>query len=64
VPDLRGLSAREAVRRLTRLGLTAHLAGDGVVLEQDPLPGTPVEDRSACVLRLGRLPASSGGTTP
>ncbi len=64
VPDLRGLSAREAVRRLTRLGLTAHLAGDGVVLEQDPLPGTPVENRSACALRLGRLPVSPGGTSP
>jgi cell division protein FtsI (penicillin-binding protein 3) len=62
VPDLRGLSAREAVRRLTRLGLTAHLAGDGVVVEQDPLPGTPVESRSACALRLGRSPVSPGGS--
>ena len=62
LPDLRGLSAREAVRRLTRLGLTAHLAGDGVVVDQDPLPGTPVENRSACVLRLGRIPVLPGGT--
>ncbi|MDO8836806.1 MAG: penicillin-binding transpeptidase domain-containing protein, partial [Vicinamibacterales bacterium] len=64
VPDLRGLGAREAVRRLTRLGLTAHLSGDGVVLEQDPLPGTPVESRSACALRLGRVSPSPGGTAP
>ena len=31
MPDLRGLSAREALRALTRLGLTARMTGDGVV---------------------------------
>ena len=29
LPDLRGLSAREALRVLTSIGLTAHLTGDG-----------------------------------
>src|SRR5207248_686799 len=36
VPDLHGMSAREAVRKLTKLGLTVHLSGDGAVASQDP----------------------------
>ena len=39
VPDLRGLSAREAVRTLVKLGLTAHVSGDGFVVSQDPPAG-------------------------
>ena len=30
MPDLRGLSAREALRALTKLGMTARMTGDGV----------------------------------
>jgi membrane peptidoglycan carboxypeptidase len=62
-PDLRGLGARDALRVLARLGMTARLRGDGVVLDQDPLPGTPIERGSLSTLRLGREPAStpSGG---
>ena len=30
MPDLRGLSAREALRALTQLGMTARMTGDGV----------------------------------
>ena len=43
VPDLRGLSAREATHRLAKLGLTARMSGDGFVVSQDPPPGTPLE---------------------
>ena len=38
MPDLRGLSAREALRTLTRIGMTARMNGDGFVLEQSPRP--------------------------
>ena len=38
VPDVRGLGAREAARRLARLGLVPRLTGDGVVIDQDPAP--------------------------
>ncbi len=55
LPELRGLSGREAVRILMRLGLTPRVAGEGVVTEQDPQPGTPVEPGGACRLALGRL---------
>jgi cell division protein FtsI/penicillin-binding protein 2 len=57
VPDLTGLSAREAVRKLATVGLTAHATGDGVVVSQDPAPGTPIDESSSCSLTLERSPA-------
>ncbi|MEW5984918.1 MAG: penicillin-binding protein [Acidobacteriota bacterium] len=60
IPNLRGLGAREAVLRLARLGLVARLSGDGIVVHQDPEPGTPVEQRSSCRLWLVRAPLSAG----
>ena len=61
VPDVRGLSAREAVRSMLRIGLTPRLDGDGFVLEQSPAPGTTLVPGEGAVLRLGRrLPVSPG----
>jgi cell division protein FtsI (penicillin-binding protein 3) len=61
VPDVRGLSAREAVRSLLRIGLTPRLDGNGFVLEQLPAPGTPLVPGEGALLKLGRrLPATSG----
>ena len=57
LPDLRGLGLREAVRILTRLGMPARVAGAGMVVAQDPPPGTPIEPGLACRLVLGRTPA-------
>jgi cell division protein FtsI (penicillin-binding protein 3) len=54
LPDLRGLSAREALRILTKIGLTARLTGNGVVTAQLPAPGTPIERGMACELKLER----------
>jgi cell division protein FtsI (penicillin-binding protein 3) len=59
LPELRGLSGREALRILARLGITPRVAGEGIVIEQDPLPGSPVEPGGACRLALGR-PAPGG----
>lgn len=56
LPDLRGLSARDALRELARLGLTVRMEGAGVVVEQDPAPGTPIEAGGACTLVLNRRP--------
>ena len=39
MPDLRGLSAREALKALSRIGMTARMTGDGFVLEQSPEAG-------------------------
>ncbi len=54
LPELRGLSGREALRVLVRLGITPHVTGEGVVIEQAPLPGTALESGGACRLALGR----------
>jgi cell division protein FtsI (penicillin-binding protein 3) len=54
VPDLRGLGARDALRTLARLGLTARVLGTGVVVDQDPPPGRPIERGAVSTLRLER----------
>jgi cell division protein FtsI (penicillin-binding protein 3) len=65
MPDLRGLSAREAASIVTRVGMTPRLKGQGFVLEQAPLPGTPLVRGKAADLTLGRRSPSvpvAGGT--
>jgi cell division protein FtsI (penicillin-binding protein 3) len=59
LPDLRGLSARDAVRTLARLGLVARLEGEGVVVRQDPAPGEPLEPGATCALVLARGPEAT-----
>lgn len=65
VPDVRGLSARAATRKLMQFGLNARIDGDGIVTDQDPLPGTPVNEGAVCRLTLARVavhPTPSAGT--
>jgi cell division protein FtsI (penicillin-binding protein 3) len=57
IPDLRGLSAREALRTLAQLGLTARLQGRGVVTDQTPAAGTLLERGITCTLTLERDPS-------
>jgi len=56
LPDLRGYGAREATHELARLGLTPRLRGTGVVVDQSPEPGTPLEPGTTCTLVLTRAP--------
>jgi cell division protein FtsI (penicillin-binding protein 3) len=56
LPDLRGLSARDALRELARLGMTVRMQGAGVVIDQTPAPGTLIEPGGACTLVLNRRP--------
>jgi cell division protein FtsI (penicillin-binding protein 3) len=58
LPDFRGLSAREVVRILTAMGLTARLHGSGVVAAQAPKPGSPIDPGTTCELWLERVPAA------
>jgi cell division protein FtsI (penicillin-binding protein 3) len=62
VPDLTGMSAREAVRELARLGLTARMRGTGVVVDQNPPPGSPLEPGATCTLVLNRRPRPNGAS--
>ena len=58
LPDLRGMSAREALRELARLGLTVRMEGAGVVVDQHPAPGSLLEPGASCTLVLNRRPPS------
>jgi cell division protein FtsI (penicillin-binding protein 3) len=66
VPDVTGMSARDAIRQHRKGGLNARLSGDGVVASQDPPAGTPLEPGMVCRLVLDRSaarrlpPAGSG----
>jgi cell division protein FtsI (penicillin-binding protein 3) len=61
VPDVRGMSAREAVRTLVGLGLVTHVLGSGLVASQEPAPGSPLDAETACRLYLARAPQPSPG---
>ena len=50
-PDVRGLSAREALHVLARLGVTCQLSGAGIVTAQRPDPGMPI-DRAVATAQL------------
>jgi membrane peptidoglycan carboxypeptidase len=58
MPNLHGLSAREALRRMMRLGLTARVDGNGFVVSQDPPAGAPLDAVSVGRVTLARSPAS------
>jgi cell division protein FtsI (penicillin-binding protein 3) len=64
VPDVRGMSAREAVRKLVTLGLSAHASGDGVVVSQEPQPGEAIEQGGVCRLVLQRSPRHQNTASP
>lgn len=61
VPDLYGRSAREAAQVLAGLGIDVRLRGHGLVVAQDPPPGTRVDEVSTSVLRLETQPDVAGG---
>jgi cell division protein FtsI (penicillin-binding protein 3) len=65
MPDLRGQSAREALRVLARIGSSARISGQGVVVEQSPAAGEPLGTGEVGVLKLGRhVPAPAAGGAP
>ena len=59
MPDLRGLSAREAIHGMTRLGLEVRFEGDGVVVGHDPAPGAALVPGTVATAWMNRHPAAS-----
>jgi membrane carboxypeptidase/penicillin-binding protein len=53
VPDLAELTVREARREILLWNLTPVIEGSGVVIAQEPEPGTEVPPGSRCVIQLG-----------
>ena len=64
MPDLRGMSLREAALLAARHGLGVEIHGAGVVTGHSPLPGTPIEPGTTCVLELSTAPSPSRITPP
>ena len=58
LPDLTGLSARDAVRVLVDLGLTPRVRGAGTVVAQDPPAGTLLPQEPTAMLWLSRRPSA------
>ena len=56
VPDVRGMSARDAMRKLGKAGLSTRISGDGFVVSQEPGPGEPIGDGGICRITLERAP--------
>lgn len=63
LPDVRGLSARDAVAMLAKVGVRPRIKGSGYVVDQQPVAGTPLDDAAQCDLRLERV-AHLGGAQP
>jgi cell division protein FtsI (penicillin-binding protein 3) len=63
MPDVRGLSAREALRVLATVGIEARVLGDGFVATQEITPGTAIERGQTCglVLRRQLIPVAGAG---
>jgi cell division protein FtsI (penicillin-binding protein 3) len=64
MPEVRGLSAREALRRLTKIGVTTRMVGDGFVIDQVPVAGTVLPHGETSLLKLGRRAPPVGGIEP
>lgn len=60
MPDLVGLSAREALRRLARLGVTVKMQGVGLVVAQYPEAGQAVAVGGSSTLMLDRGAGAAG----
>jgi cell division protein FtsI (penicillin-binding protein 3) len=54
VPDVRGLNVREALRIIGRAGLAPRVSGSGVVTEQFPAAGSPLERGGWITINLKR----------
>lgn len=62
MPDLLGLSSREAVVAVTGLGLVARTSGSGFVIEQSPEPGATLIPGEAALLKFARTAPKSMST--
>jgi membrane peptidoglycan carboxypeptidase len=54
MPDVTGMSARDAIRQLMKAGVNVRVSGDGIVRSQDPPSGAPIEAGAVCRLVLDR----------
>jgi len=48
MPDFRGMTMREALKRAREKGIELNMSGNGWAVSQNPLPGTAVKERRLC----------------
>jgi hypothetical protein len=61
MPDVVGLSTREALRRLSPCQVRARIEGVGRVVRQMPAAGTPLGKRAECRLWCEPQPVAESG---
>lgn len=61
MPDMRGMTLRDAVRMANTLGLSPTAEGDGFVVSQTPAAGEFLSDTGRCTLILRRTVAKTSG---
>jgi cell division protein FtsI (penicillin-binding protein 3) len=67
MPDLRGMSARDALKRMVALGIRPRINGQGIVVNQRPGMGAALDAAIACELwleRTPRAPVADAGAQP
>jgi len=50
MPDFRGMTVREALKRAQERGIALTMKGSGWALSQEPTPGSLLADRAACTV--------------
>ncbi|MBI4632949.1 MAG: PASTA domain-containing protein [Deltaproteobacteria bacterium] len=48
IPDFKGLTIREVLKKAKERGLEVKTMGSGWAVHQNPMPGAPIEDRRSC----------------
>jgi cell division protein FtsI (penicillin-binding protein 3) len=64
LPDLRGLGARDALRVLAQIGMIARVRGAGIVVDQQPEPGSPIERGATATITLERRFSTNSSDSP
>jgi cell division protein FtsI/penicillin-binding protein 2 len=54
MPDLRGRSVRDVARACSKLGLQLEAHGEGLVMRQNPAPGSEIESGQVVYIEFGR----------
>jgi cell division protein FtsI (penicillin-binding protein 3) len=54
MPDLRGRSVRDVARACAKLGLQLEAHGEGLVMRQNPAPGSEIESGQVVYIEFGR----------
>lgn len=55
MPDLRGKTIKEALLILNEMGIHFSISGNGVVIEQSIVPGSPIKNKKTCLLTCSQV---------